>query len=57
MLVAGTGAMVAALQWRRHYRPGVEWPRSFWPAHLVVLAAVLIVAADAVIQWIRRRSA
>ncbi|MCU1346595.1 MAG: coagulation factor 5/8 type domain protein, partial [Acidimicrobiia bacterium] len=56
-LVGATAAMITALQWRRHYRPGVEWPRSFWPAHVVVLAAVLIVGADAIVQCIRRRPA
>lgn len=50
------GALIAALQWRRHYRPGVEWPNSFVHAHQVVLVAVLVIVADVISQWRRHKA-
>jgi hypothetical protein len=47
---------MAGLQWRRRYRPGVEWPTSFGWAHRIGLIIITLFIVDVLVMAVRRRS-
>lgn len=60
LTTAGSLAVVTAIvvvkQWRKRYRPGVEWPSAFPFVHELGLVAVLVVVVDTVVRWLATRS-
>jgi arabinofuranan 3-O-arabinosyltransferase len=54
-LIGGTVLVYVALQVRRHYLPGVEWPGGFAATHQLVLIAVLSVVAESVLRFLAHR--
>jgi cytochrome c-type biogenesis protein CcmH/NrfF len=56
VVLGAMAVLMAGYQFRRRYRPGVEWPTSFGWAHRVGLVVMALVAVDVVVQAMRRRS-
>jgi arabinofuranan 3-O-arabinosyltransferase len=52
---AAVAAWYLVKQHRNAYPPGVEWPDALYPAHVVALTAVLLLAAGVVVDAVRRR--
>jgi arabinofuranan 3-O-arabinosyltransferase len=55
VLIGGTALLYVALQVRRRYLPGVEWPGGFSVTHQLVLIAVLSVVSEVVVRFAARR--
>jgi hypothetical protein len=49
------GLYTAARQFHSDYPPGIEWPTAMAGAHVVSLAALMVLATDAVVRWLRHR--
>jgi hypothetical protein len=54
-LVALAGLYTAVQQFRYDYLPQFEWPTRFHRAHVIAWAAVCLLAADALVELVRRR--
>lgn len=55
ILVGGVGTYVVALQARNRVAPGLNWPTETGRFHFVVVAALVLLALDVVIEHIWRR--
>jgi hypothetical protein len=53
--LAAAGGYVVIQQARHHYPPVFEWPTFFDAVHVVALLAVVLLAADAVVDFVRAR--
>jgi hypothetical protein len=55
--IALAGIFTAGKQYGYHYRAQFEWPTRFHTAHVLAWLAVSLLAADALVELVRRRRA